>query len=367
MEALHQIVGCVVASKPDAERIDDIVAQMRRERAVVVAKDARRATFVRLSAQDTQLIALACQAVLGQVPPTLRFGFACGARESTPAAQDGPSASRRSMAEAGDLAAGARDGEVLVSAELALVLIEAGFSLRSKKVRLPDGRTVAACSLILGTGAADGGATGTKPSAEGQAGAALGGVFRTLVAQAGEVARRQAELEMRLDARIVRMEARLQALDALEARIVGLHAAASDVERRVAELLVHRQDFEGLKSLCDTLARQIAEGRFDELLGRVDETDGKIALIESRRREVEEVQSRVDAITHMMGDIALNMEVLGERRAEVEHVGERLARLDHTVQEAQNTLRALQRERELAERIEQGLRSLRSRSTTKLA
>jgi len=33
------------------------------------------------------------------------------------------------------------------------------------------------------------------------------------------------------------------------------------------------------------------------------------------------------------------------------------------VQEAQNTLRALQREREVAERIEQGIRSLRATSS----
>jgi hypothetical protein len=32
------------------------------------------------------------------------------------------------------------------------------------------------------------------------------------------------------------------------------------------------------------------------------------------------------------------------------------------VQEAQNTLRALQREREVAERIEQGIKALRARS-----
>mgnify|MGYP000753544964 FL=1 len=36
-------------------------------------------------------------------------------------------------------------------------------------------------------------------------------------------------------------------------------------------------------------------------------------------------------------------------------------RLDFTVQEAQNTLRALQREREVAERIEQGIKALRGR------
>ena len=36
--------------------------------------------------------------------------------------------------------------------------------------------------------------------------------------------------------------------------------------------------------------------------------------------------------------------------------------MDYLTQEAQNTVKALQRERELAERIEQGIRQLRSRS-----
>jgi hypothetical protein len=41
-----------------------------------------------------------------------------------------------------------------------------------------------------------------------------------------------------------------------------------------------------------------------------------------------------------------------------------VARLDFTVQEAQNTLRALQREREVAERVEQGIKALRTRGST---
>jgi hypothetical protein len=57
----------------------------------------------------------------------------------------------------------------------------------------------------------------------------------------------------------------------------------------------------------------------------------------------------------------VNLEMLGEQRAVVDHVGEKLARLDFTLQEAHNTLRALQRERELAERVEQGIKALRAR------
>jgi hypothetical protein len=74
------------------------------------------------------------------------------------------------------------------------------------------------------------------------------------------------------------------------------------------------------------------------------------------------VQSRADGITHMLDDIHLNLEMLSEQRAVIDDVGEKLARLEFTVQEAHNTLRALQREREVAERIEQGIKALRARS-----
>jgi hypothetical protein len=54
--------------------------------------------------------------------------------------------------------------------------------------------------------------------------------------------------------------------------------------------------------------------------------------------------------------------MLGEQKAVIDHVGEKLARLDFMVHEAQNTLRALQREREIAERIEESIKTLRVRS-----
>jgi len=58
----------------------------------------------------------------------------------------------------------------------------------------------------------------------------------------------------------------------------------------------------------------------------------------------------------------VNLEMLSGQRAVIDDVGEKLARLEFTVQDAQNTLRALQREREVAERIEQGIKALRARS-----
>jgi len=103
--------------------------------------------------------------------------------------------------------------------------------------------------------------------------------------------------------------------------------------------------------------------KMEDLLSRVNDTDTKIVAIEARRKMVEEVQTRANAITNLLDDINVNLEMLGEQRAVIDHVGEKIARLDFMVQEAQNTLRALQREREVAERIEQGIRSLRATSS----
>jgi hypothetical protein len=53
---------------------------------------------------------------------------------------------------------------------------------------------------------------------------------------------------------------------------------------------------------------------------------------------------------------------VGELKAVVDHVAEKVAQLEFMVQEAHNTQRTLQQERELAERIAQGIKQLRSRT-----
>ncbi len=344
MEALFQIVGCVVSSRPAAERIDELVAQVRRERAIVMTKDALGTTFMRLSAPDTRLVTLACQAVLAQTPSPLRFGFAAGSKDAGPTPQDGTSVSNRILAQAADLAAGARDGEVLVTPQLAVLLIEAGVALHTRLVHLADGRILPACSLSL-----------AAPSAEGKLTDALDSAYRALAVQADEVARKQADLEARLadalektalveqgsrlaahlgeleaelDAQLLRVHERLQFIDALEGRVAGLVQSLESSQRSIAAF----------------------EARLSEL-------DRSAEAVEQK------VLSRADAVTHMLSDINVNLEMLSEQRSVIDHVGEKLARLDFTVQEAQNTLRALQREREVAERIEQGIKALRSRGS----
>ena len=77
---------------------------------------------------------------------------------------------------------------------------------------------------------------------------------------------------------------------------------------------------------------------------------------------MDEVQSKANAIAHLLDDVRINLEALGEQKAVVDHVAEKVAQLEFTLQEARNTLRTLQHERELAERIEQGIKQLRTRT-----
>ena len=86
------------------------------------------------------------------------------------------------------------------------------------------------------------------------------------------------------------------------------------------------------------------------------------ALQRERKRLVDEVQLKTNVIVNMLEDVRLNMESLGEHKAVMDHVMASFNRLNEMVQESQSTLRALQAERELAERIERGNKQLRSKT-----
>ena len=315
MEESLQIVGCLLSPQPADALIDGFVTAARRERAVVTARNAQSATFVRFDAPDAKLVALACAAVHGADGAQLRFGFAIATREGASATQDAWSLSDRSLARARDLAAAAGAGEVLIAPQLALLLIEAGHTFQTREVRTAGGRTVMACAI--------------GPDA-----------------MRGDHATADESSQQRLEA---------------------------EVERRLTEQLARHAQAQSLKASGDEMLRQLTDvqcrletdlgalrAKVDDLLGWARESNGKIELIESRRRMVEEVQSRTNGIVHTLQDLDLKLELLDEQRAAVDHVGDKLARLDFTLQEAHNTLRALQREREVAERIEQGIKALRA-------
>ncbi len=86
----------------------------------------------------------------------------------------------------------------------------------------------------------------------------------------------------------------------------------------------------------------------DLLLSKISETDDRIASIDARRKLVDEVQTKANAIAHLLDDVRINLEMLGEQKAVVDHVAEKAAQLEFMLQEARNTQRSLQHERALA-------------------
>jgi hypothetical protein len=84
--------------------------------------------------------------------------------------------------------------------------------------------------------------------------------------------------------------------------------------------------------------------------------------VESRRREVEEVQAKAGMVVNLLSDIRTHLETVTEQKAVIDHLNEKLANVDFAMQEAHNTLRMLNQERELAQRIEQSIKQLRTRA-----
>jgi uncharacterized protein YoxC len=329
--APFQIVGCVFSAEPAADRIDAFALQARRERAVVTTRNAHQATFVKFNASDAGLIALACRAALAADGAALRFGFACSTSGSTMQGKDGVRVSNRAIAQAGDLAAGARDGEVLVSTQLASLVMESAAELVSHTIELPGQRTAVACTLASAPPPVPRGAHEAAADRPAEAAATpsvdeIALALQALAAQAEALQRGQADLDARQTAMREQMT---NAADRLEQVLRQAAALAQTVEQS-------QHAFVGLQA--------------------------QIAQLDAQRQSIDAVQSRADGLTHMLADLQVNLEMLAEQRAVIDEVGEKLARLEFTAQEARNTLRALQRERELAERIEQGLKALRARA-----
>jgi hypothetical protein len=450
------IVGCVLLAKPATAWLEAFLAQVRRERAAVMGRTAQGATFVRFAAPDLRLVVLACQAVQGRRPSGLRFGFAAAVRDGPGGEASGLDLSTEVVTQANELAAAASSGEVLVSAALALRLIEAGHALHSRTLTRPDGRVIAACVMDRPVNAARPAAAAEEHSPAAETGPeaqpglahepspaagsdpAPSAVQPSLTVRADALALRQAELEARqdavlakmtlveegqpstahlqqlqaqLDEQIERVQSRLDVVAQLEQRIGPLHIAVAAMDRRLAQQAQRLTEMESLQTLCDKLladmvlahdqlaavaalqekllpltgqvARieqtvlqtqlQLNEGQADlhqrstasaALLAQVESgLQNQVHAVTEQAARVDEVQARTRSVAHQLDDIHLRLEMLSEQRAAIDGVGEQLARLDFTVQEAQNTLRALRTEREVAERVEQGIKSLRARGT----
>ena len=162
-----------------------------------------------------------------------------------------------------------------------------------------------------------------------------------------------------LQASVADAEARMERRAAKDKSLVGLANKVDALTTQFAALFAQADDIHVTESRGEIAA---LTANVDELLSRIAETDERMAAIDARRRVVDEVQTKANAIVHLLDDVRVNLETLSEQKAVVDHVSEKVTKLEFTLQEARNTLRTLQHERELAERIEKGIKQLRSRT-----
>ena len=172
-------------------------------------------------------------------------------------------------------------------------------------------------------------------------------------------------------------------ISAFESRLGDLKTLSEDVERKTKAIASREAVVGSVKKEVDEV-HQISQRsksdlqhvvdhrnevdalreRVEAALKGVGETEERIAVIEARKKLVNEVQLKTNVIVNVLEDVRVNLEMLSEQRAVVDHVVESMARLNETVQSAQATLKALQTERELAERIERGIKLLRTKTRT---
>lgn len=159
------------------------------------------------------------------------------------------------------------------------------------------------------------------------------------------------KLTNRIEAKAQSLAARDGVMDALRGEVATVHDLSARSKADLQYMESHRNDIAALRD------------RVDEALATIGGTESRLASIASQTKLVDEVEVKANAIAHMIEDLHLTLDTLGEQKAAVDHAMENFSRLNEKVQEAQTTLRALQAERELAERIERGVRQARKKAS----
>jgi hypothetical protein len=131
-------------------------------------------------------------------------------------------------------------------------------------------------------------------------------------------------------------------VDGVRQEVGTIHQIAERARSDMAGVAAQHADVVALKHLVD------------RLLGRVDEAKRGLALVDTRRLQIEEVLRRTEGIAEVVEDVRLKLDLVSEQRTIVDHAIHELARLDGLIVEARAAERSLQRERQLAERIKRG-------------
>ena len=189
---------------------------------------------------------------------------------------------------------------------------------------------------------------------------------------------------VQLDQRHSRLAFSDKRIAAAEKRITELQALEDRVERQMQAVIAHGDAVGAVKKEVDNVHQISQQSKTDlqeiikqrtqidtlhRLLNaarkRVGETERQVAAIESRKAMIGELQLKTNMIGNVLKDVHVNLELLAEQRAIVDHAVEGMARVQEDTRSAQATLKALQAERQLAERIERGIKRLRTERTAR--
>jgi len=168
-------------------------------------------------------------------------------------------------------------------------------------------------------------------------------------------------------------------LDGYEKRLASFETLVGDLDRRIDSVnsrhaLVERikREVEGIVSTCEQGrkdAMQVvgakqeineAKSRLDEIAAQEASLSARFAKIERKFASIEQAELKIDMLNNIMADIEANLENFREKKAIVDHLAEKLAQIDFEIKRAELATKSLQQERQLAMRIQEGIKSLRA-------
>ena len=139
---------------------------------------------------------------------------------------------------------------------------------------------------------------------------------------------------------------REQVVSAVKQQVEAIHLISARSKADLDYVMQNRGEVAALKMQVDWLSSQIAQ------------TDERFVSIDARRKLLEEVENKANVILNLLDDVRINVDTIAGEKAIVDQVAQTVAQLECRLQEARSTLSTLQHERELAERLEQGIRQL---------
>jgi chromosome segregation ATPase len=179
------------------------------------------------------------------------------------------------------------------------------------------------------------------------------------------------------EAKLSRYEERLSSLE----RMLGnLDGKIDDVNSRQDSVEQVRRQVSSIFQTCertrdDALSimdsrKEIldAKEKLEQLLGRTVSIDEKFAALDAKQSSIDDAEYRINALNNVMADIHVNLQSFKQQKEVIDHIGDKLMRLDFALKRAEVLTKELHEERELARRIYQNIRALRtSRPKTAVA